>query len=161
MERPPSEVADISKIEPRLAWSLRLYQPYGELTRESLAERVCQLAGIPPELSEEEIDALIICGLMTQRVLSARGAPPDWESAELVDYAGGLVAQRVPVEVGRRLARRMLDAGRVHPEEFAGDFWLALNNIIVVAYVRPLVEAGFAKVWATARVGRPPEPPEL
>jgi hypothetical protein len=161
MDRSQREVADISKIEPRLAWSLRLYEPYGELTRESLAGRVCELTGMAPELSEEEIDAVIGCALIAQQCLISTGAPPDWESADLVDYATGLVAQRVPVEVGRRLAQRVLEAGRVHREAFAGDFWLGLGNMIAVAFVRPLAEAGFAQVWATGGVGHPPEPPEL
>jgi hypothetical protein len=161
MDRSPSEVADISRIEPRLAWSLRLYQPYGELTRESLAKRVCQLVGIPPDLSEEEIDAVIVCALMTQRCLISTGAPPDWESAELMDSISGLAAQRIPVSVIKSLAQRLLDAGRGHEEALARAPSFALWNICGAAFVGPLIEAGFAKVWATARVGRPPEPPQL
>jgi len=160
MDRPTTDVADITLIEPRLAWSIRLYQPYGELTRESLTVRVCERVGIAPELSEEEVDAVIVCALMTQRCLISTGAPPDWEVAELYDLIEGLVAQRVPAEVGRRLARRLVDAGRGDPEAFRGAFWLVLYPVIEV-FVSGLVEAGFAKLWATDRVGRPPEPPAL
>jgi hypothetical protein len=37
---------------------MRLCQPYGELTRETLAARVCDLAGLPRDLSSEEVDAI-------------------------------------------------------------------------------------------------------
>jgi hypothetical protein len=161
MERSPTDIVDIAEIEPRLAWSLRLYPPCGELTRETFTARVCELIGIVPDLSEEEVDALLTCALMTQYCTISTGAPPDWEIAALVDAASGLVAQRVPVEVGQRFARRMLDAGIIPRELFDREFWLAFGGLIGTVFVNPLVEAGFVKVWATERVGRPPEPPLL
>jgi hypothetical protein len=161
MDDPDTEIAGVEQIEPRLAWAMRLCQPYGELTRETLAARVCDLAGLPRDLSSEEVDAIVVCALMTQQCIIGTGAPPYWESAEIVDAITGHVSQQVPVEVGRSIARRMVDAGRAHPEELARAFWLAVGHLIWLAFVRPLVEAGFVKVWATERIGRPPTPPDL
>ena len=98
---------------------------------------------------------------MAQCCTISTGAPPDWEIAHLLDSASGLVAQRVPVDVGRAVARRLLDAGRIDSNIFEREFWLAFSGLIGTAFVTPLVEAGFVKVWATERVGRPPEPPQL
>ena len=161
MERSPSDIVDISEIEPRLAWCLRLYPPYGELTRESFTAQVCELVGIEPDLTEEEVDALIVSALMTQHCTISTGAPPYSEIAELVDWASGLVAQRVPVDVGRRVAKRLVDAGRMDRNVYERAFWLGFGGLIDVAFVNPLAEAGFVKVWATERVLRPPEPPEF